>query len=71
MIKPGDNAWKRRDYELKQKITADDGTYQKDCMLTMTRYIVSENKVVAQIAMDDLEWMRTFHPSLKPFGALK
>ena len=66
--KPGDKAWSRRDYEMRQTITNGEGTYQRDCMETMTRYIVSEGKVVSQIGESDIEWLRAFSPNLKPFG---
>jgi hypothetical protein len=65
---PGESATRRRDYEFTQTITKGEGTYQRDCMETITRYIVSEGKVVAQIGESDIEWLRTFSPNLKPFG---
>ena len=71
--KPGDKAWDMVKFHKQQMvnptITAQEGTYQIDCEATMTRYIVSLGRVVCQMDADDLEWLRVFTPSLKPWGA--
>ena len=69
MGKPGEAAWRRVRYELEQRVTSQEGVYTIDDVETMTRYMVVDHKVVAQIGADDIDWLITFGNSIKPFGA--